>query len=112
MVADDLGVPKLGRVVVFEVGKLFQESGYLGDDAEQVIGSGVVVHLESFDGLVVLDHRVEGFLLQLLPVLAQVIFSVRVEQKQEILDIRNYLFELEVVPGSVQMVGLLLQLAD
>lgn len=34
MVADDLGVPKLGRVVVFEVGKLFQESGYLGDDAE------------------------------------------------------------------------------
>ena len=43
------------------------------------------MHAESFDSFVVFDNRVETFLFQFLPVLAQLIFIVGIEQKKEIL---------------------------
>ena len=43
------------------------------------------MHAEPFDSFVILNNRVETFLFQFLPVLAQLIFIVGVEQKKEIL---------------------------
>ena len=70
------------------------------------------MHAESFHGFVVLNNRVETFLLQFLPILAQFIFIVRVEQKKEILDIRDHLFESEVAFGAEEVIGLFLQFSN
>lgn len=86
-VANQLGVAELRRVVGFKVRKFAKEAGNLGDDAEEIVRGRVVVHLETLNGFVVFDHWVEGPLLKLLPVPTEVIFSVGVEQKEEVFNI-------------------------
>jgi len=70
------------------------------------------VHLEALDSLVVLDDRVKRLLLELLPVAAQIVLVVTVEEQQEVLDVGDDLLELEVALGVVELVGLLLQLTQ
>ena len=70
------------------------------------------MHAEAFHSFIVLNNRVETFLLQFLPILAQFIFIVRVEQKKEILDIRDHLFESEVAFGAEEVIGLFLQFSN
>jgi hypothetical protein len=53
----------------------------LCDDSEEVVGGGVIVHLEALNRLVVLDHWVERALLQSLPIPAKIILGVGVEQQ-------------------------------
>ena len=72
----------------------------------------MVVHLKSFDGLIILNDWVEGLFLQLLPVLAKVIFGVGIEQKKEVFNIRDHFFEAEIVPSRIQLEGLFLELSD
>jgi len=67
----------------------------------------MVVHLKSLNRLVVLNDWVEWFFFQLLPVPAQVVFCVRVEQQQEVLNVRNHLLQLEVIACWVQLERLL-----
>lgn len=68
----------------------------------------MIVHFEALDGLVVLNDGIEGLLLQLLPVPAQVVLGVRVEQEQEVLNVRYDLFKFEVVPCRVKLEGFFL----
>lgn len=70
------------------------------------------MHAESLDGLVVFNDWVEAFLFQFLPVPAQFVFVVGVEKQQEVLDVRDHLFESEVALGAKEMIGLLLQFAN
>ena len=72
-------VPEGRGVVSFEIAELLQETRDLNDDPEDILGSGVVVHLEALDRLVVLDHGVEALLLELLPIAAEVVLIVRVK---------------------------------
>jgi hypothetical protein len=69
----------------------------------------MIMHLKPLDGLVVLNHRIKRFLLKLLPVPAQIVFGVRVEEKQEVLNIGNNFLELKVVAGGVELESLLLE---
>ena len=68
MVANELRVPEIRSVVGLEVAKLPQKAGYLGDDSEEVIRRGMVVHFEALDSFIVLYNWVKGSLLELLPV--------------------------------------------
>jgi hypothetical protein len=75
----DLRVPELRSLVVLEIRELFQETADLHDYPEDVLGARLEVHYEAFDRLVVLEHWVKILLFQDLPVLAQIIFVIRVE---------------------------------
>lgn len=57
----------------------------------------MVMHNEALDTLVVLHGRVKANLYQSGPVLAQVVLVVRVEEKQEILNVANFFLELETL---------------
>jgi hypothetical protein len=80
-VSNQLGVPELRRIVGLKVRELAEEARNLCDDSEEVVGGGVIVHLEAFNRLVVLDHWVERALLQSLPIPAKIILGVGVEQQ-------------------------------
>lgn len=45
------------------------------------------MHTESFNSFVVFDYRVESFLFKFLPISAELILIMRVEQKEEIFDV-------------------------
>lgn len=59
----DFGVPEFGCVVVLEICEFFQKSRNLCDDSEQILWSWMVVHFESLNWFIVLDHWVEWMLL-------------------------------------------------
>ena len=99
-------------VVGFEIGKLSEEPGDLGDDSEEVVGSGVVMHLETLDGFVVFDDGVEGSFFKFLPVSAKIVFGVGVEEEKEILDIRDNLFQFEIISSTVELIGFLFKFSD
>ena len=61
----------------------------------------MVVHLKAFYGLIVLDDRVKRPFFKFLPVPAQIILSVRIEQKKEIFNVRDDLFQLEVISRGI-----------
>lgn len=112
MITYDLRMSELRGIVVFEIRKLFQEPRYLGNDAEQVIGCGMIVHLESFDCLVIFDDGIERFLFKFLPVLAEIVLCVGVEQKKEVLNVGDNLFKFKIVACSIKVISLFLQLSD
>ena len=89
-------MPEAGSVIGFEITELLQESRDLHNDAEDMLIRGMVVHDEDLHRLIVLDHWIESLLLQLLPISTQLVFAVRTEQQQEILHIRDNLFQLEI----------------
>ena len=99
-------------VVGLEIGKLSKEPGDLGNDSEEIVGSGVVVHLEALYGFVVFDDGIEGSFFEFLPVSAEVVFGVGVEEEKEILDVGDDLFQLKIVSGAVELIGFLLEFPD
>ena len=80
-------MPEIGSVVSLKVRELPEESGNLSDDPKEVIRSGMIMHLEPFDGFVILDNRVKRSFFEFLPISAKIVFGVRIEQQKEILDI-------------------------
>ena len=70
------------------------------------------MHRKPLHSLIVLNHWIEPLLLQLLPVLTQLVLIVVVEHQQKILNVRYRLFQLEVTLCCEQVVSQLLQLAD
>lgn len=99
-------------IISFEVSKLFQKSWYLSDDPEQIIRTGMIMHLKSLDCLIVLNYRIKRSLLQLLPISWKIILGVRIEEQQKVFNIRNHLFQFKVVSSRVQLIGFLLKLPD
>lgn len=96
-------------VIGFKVSKLFQKPWYLSDNSEQVIRIWMIMHFKPFNCLVVLNNWIKRSLLQFLPIPAQIVLRVRIEQKQEILNVWNYLLKSEVVSCWVKLVSLLLK---
>ena len=69
------------------------------------------MHLKSFDCLIILNDRVETLLFELLPVPAEVVFVVRVEEEKKVFNCGNDFLQFKVGLSHIQMVSLLLQLA-
>ena len=67
------------------------------------------MHLETFDCFVIFDNWIKRFLLQFLPVLAQVVFGIGVEQEKEILNIRNNFLQSEIIASSIELEGFFLE---
>jgi len=80
-------VPKLRSVVGLEVREFSQKPGDLGDDSKKIFRCGVIMHLKTLNCLVVFDDRIKRSFFQFLPVPAKIIFSVGIEQKEEIFNI-------------------------
>ena len=96
---------KFRSVVSFKIWKLPQKSRNLRDDPEEIVRSRMVMHLEAFDGFVVLDNWVERSFFKFLPVSAKIVLRIRIEEKKEVLNIRNDLFQFEVVACTVKLEG-------
>lgn len=105
-------MPEIGRLIRLKVTKLFQEPRYLHNDPENILVRRMIVHRKPLHSLIVLNHRIKPLLLQLLPVLAQLVLIVVVEHQQKILNVRYRLFQLEVTLCGEQVVSQLLQLTD
>jgi hypothetical protein len=73
-------VSKLRGVVGFKVREFFQESRNLGDNPEKIIRVRMIVHFKALNGFIILNDRVKGFFLQLLPISTQVVLGVGVEK--------------------------------
>ena len=101
-------MPKVGSKVCLEVAELFQESADLYDNPKDAFFCRMVMHREPFDGFVILDYWVESFLFQLLPISRKVVLVGRIEQQEEVLDVRYLLFQFEVAFAHIQMVCFLL----
>lgn len=63
-------MPEMRREVCLKVAKFLKEARDLHDDAKEVLARRMILHLEPFDRLIVLDHRVKALLFKLLPVTA------------------------------------------
>lgn len=103
---------EIGRFISLKVTKLFQESRNLYNDSENILIGRMVVHRKSFDSLIVLDNWIKSFFFQFLPILAQFILVVVVKHEQEVFNVWNCLFELEVTLCCKQVVSQLFQLSD
>jgi hypothetical protein len=95
-IAFNVRMSEVGGLVSLEVTELFQESRNLDDYPENVLVRGMVVHRKALNSLVVLNHRVKPFFLQLLPILAQLVLIVVVKHEQKVLDVRNCFLQLKV----------------
>jgi hypothetical protein len=105
-------MPEVGREIRLKITKLLQKPGNLHNNPKDILLSGMIMHTEPFNRLIVLNHRIEPLLLKFLPIPTQIVLVVRVEQKEEVLDARDILFEFKVALACVQMVGLLFELSD
>ena len=72
-------MPEGGSVICLKITEFLQKSRDLHNNSEDILIGGVVVHAEPFHSFVVFNNRVETFLFQFLPILAQLIFIVGVE---------------------------------
>jgi len=99
-------------IVCFKVRKFFQKSRNLHNYSKQIVLRRQVVHLKSFDWLIVLFHWIELVLLELWPVYAEIEFCVGHKKQQEVLNNRYCFLKLEVWLSAVQMIGLLLKFSD
>lgn len=104
----DERVPKGGSVVGLKIAELLQKPRNLHDDPEDVLIGGVVVHAEALHCLIVLNNRIEALFFQFLPVPAELVLVVRVEQQQEVLDVGHHFFQPEIALCAEEVVGLLL----
>lgn len=111
-VTDNFRMPEFWSIVSLEISKLLEESGYLSDYSEKIIWIRMVMHFKSFDCFIVFNNRVKWFFFKLLPVSTQIILCVWVEKQEEILDVWNDLFELEIVPSRVKLESFFLQLSN
>lgn len=105
-------MPERRRVVCLKIRKLLQKSGNLSNYSEKIIGCRVIMHLKALNGFVILYYRVKRSFLQLLPVLAKVIFRVRIKQQKKTFNVRDNLFQSKIVSSCIQMECLLLQFSD
>ena len=105
-------MPEIGSFVGFKITEFFQELWYLNDYSENIFIWWVIVHWESLNGLVVLNDRVESFLLKFLPIPTQFILIVLVKQEKKVLYIWNNLLQFKIALWNEQMVSLLFQLSN
>lgn len=74
-------MPEVGREIRLKITKLLQKPGNLHNDPKNILLSGMIMHAEPFNRLIVLNHRIEPLLLKFLPVATQIVLVIRVEQK-------------------------------
>ena len=99
-------------VVGLKITKFFQEPWYLDYNSEYALICGVIVHAEAFNSFVVLNYRVEPFFFKFLPVSAEFVLVVRVEQEEKIFNIGDHLFKPEVAFSAEEVIGLFFKLAN
>ena len=102
-------MPELRGRHSLKIAKLFEEPRNLENDCEKVFRFRRVVHIEQLEALVVLDHWVVVLGLQHLPVAAQVVFGMGVEQEQKCVDLDYSLLQTEEIASLEVVVCNLLQ---
>lgn len=84
-------MPEFWSIVGLKIRKFPKESWDLCDNPKEVVRGRMIMHLKSFNGLVVLNDRIEWPLFKFLPISAKIVLGVGIEQKKEILNIWDYL---------------------
>lgn len=74
-------MPKGWGLIGLKIRELFQKSGDLDNNLENILIGGMVMHRKPFNCLIILNNRVKALLLQLLPVTTQLVLVIRIEHE-------------------------------
>jgi len=74
-------------VISLEIRKFSEESRDLSDNPKEIIRGRMIMHLESFNSLIVFYDRIERSFLKFLPISTKIIFGVWIEKQQEIFNV-------------------------